>query len=364
VRQHLLREYVRQVLVEDDGGGGDFGFGGWSMGGGCFGAHFADHHQLYDAFVKPFTNIFNVASAEVQKLSTRAQALGRVAFETIVTTFIPLLEDSYDEIFADEKKQIEALESKYADTYKDVFDSFLDMDFMIPVFMFRPDLFLTAQLARKSPIVVAHAVNTATGGRFSNNRVMQYWMTPRSGDPNRFKAGRGMGGYGSGYGGSFGADMGGYGGGIGEGMIHERDAKKKQSPEEALAKFVESPDVKKAIASDAKSQRMAKAGTEVTYRTLRSAVSDAQKILSTKTLDDIIRLTGKRPPDAEKLKKLPDEERKVAEQKIVQALHASAKQFCSFPLRKRLEGYKAAGVPEGHPFVKAYEKAIAKIQSM
>ena len=97
--EKLLREYVRSSLMFEDDGGYD------AMS--PYGTSFGSGQDLYNIFIKPFTDVVDTAAGEVSKASVKVQTAAKVAFETVATTFIPFLSSDYDDIWDAEAQQIE-----------------------------------------------------------------------------------------------------------------------------------------------------------------------------------------------------------------------------------------------------------------
>ena len=164
----LLRECIKETLLSEDMGGDYAGLGLDPMAGSPYGAHFASGDQLYNIFIKPFADVVGVAAGKTKEVSVKAQTLLKVTFESVLTTLLPIFKDKYEEIFASEKQKIDQIKSEYADVYQATWDAFQDADVMIAAFMFRPDLFITAQFAKKAPRAAAEILSVLSGGSLDN----------------------------------------------------------------------------------------------------------------------------------------------------------------------------------------------------
>lgn len=341
----LIREYV-SIIKENEGGGdyGGFGYSGFGYsGGGYYGVHFATNEQMYDIFVRPFVDVFKVAAAETKKISVRAQTALTVAFETIVTSLLPIFADSYDDIFKAEHDRIKKIKADYADVYREVFDSFKNMDVLLPAFMFAPHLFLTAQLVRHAPHKAAHVISILSGGRFDNVPVMRTFL--HSVTPARRTQSR--------PGESFPL----------ESVIREEKGDKKDNIDK-LIKFLSNEKVQREMKTSSVVRDMSKMGKEITFDTLNDVIKHAQSVLGAKSIDDLLRVAKKNVPGVEKLKKLPDDQRVAAEAKLLSTVKESMKNFYVGPLEQRIKAYENAGVSSSHPFILAHKRAIEKIKGM
>src|SRR3990167_1642756 len=115
--EKLLREYIRELLAENDGhAGGDGGAGAvMAMGAGMspYGMHFGDGNDLYKIFIKPFTDVVQTTVGKTKELSQAAQTLTKVAFEAVATSLIPVLSSQYGEIFKKEKIAMDKIRKQY-----------------------------------------------------------------------------------------------------------------------------------------------------------------------------------------------------------------------------------------------------------
>ena len=113
--ERLLREYITVVLREDGYGG----FGGYGADYAGLGidpmacmpgrVHYTDGDAMYKTFIKPFVDVVGVAAGKTKELSQRAVTTAKVAFESIMTTLIPVLTDDYAEVFRQEHEEIQKI---------------------------------------------------------------------------------------------------------------------------------------------------------------------------------------------------------------------------------------------------------------
>ncbi len=333
----LLQEYVRNLLNEDDFGGLD------PMGGSPYGMHFASQDQLYNIFVKPFADVAGVASGKTKELSQKAQTLLKVAFESVATTLVPILKDSYGEIFVEEKEEIDKIRSQYSDVYGATWDAFRESDVLIAAFMYRPDLFLNAAFARKAPKAAAKLLSVLSGG--SLDKLLHGILSSGGGGKKTdHSEGPGM---------PF------------EGVVYEDDEKGSSDGKlDKLAQVADNKKVHATIANNPKVQKMSEVGQQMTRQTLKKVYAQAQAVLKAKTLQDIQAKLGKRLPGLDKLAQVPQQERQKVELELLASVKKGMKEFYVKQLEGQVKAAAEAGVPQSHPYVKDYLSVIQKIKAL
>jgi len=336
----LLQEYVRNLLNEDDFGG-DMG-GLDPMGGSPYGMHFASQDQLYNIFVKPFADVAGVAAGKTKELSQKAQTVLKVAFESVATTLVPILKDSYGEIFAQEKEEIDKIKSQYSDVYGATWDAFKESDVLIAAFMYRPDLFLNGAFARKAPKAAAKLLSVLSGG--SLDKLLHGILSGGGGGKKTdHSEGPGM---------PF------------EGVVYEDDEKQPNSKLDKLAQVADNKKVHKALTDNPKVQKMSEAGQNMTRSTLKKVFVQAQAVLGARTLQDIQNKLGKKLPGLDKLAQVPQQERQKTELSLLAGIKKGMKEFYVKQLEGQVKAAVEAGVPQDHPFVKDYQGVISKIKAL
>lgn len=327
------------MLKEDDG----FGGLGDVMAGAPYGMHYASGDQMYNIFIKPFADVIGVAVGKAKELSQRSQTLLKVAFESIATTLVPILKDSYGEIFAREKEKIDKIRSEYSDIYNATWDAFKRTDVLIAAFMYRPDLFMTVQFARKAPKAAAKLLSILSGG--SLDRVLSGILKP---DTGGFRIGRSPEGPGVPV----------------ESVIREKNDKGKGDKVDKLVALMKHDKVKEVLANSPKVKQMSKVGQELVQGTLRSVFEQARTVLGAKSLQDLQQKLGKRLPGMDELAQVPQQERRAAEQQLLAGVKKSMKEFYIKQLEAQVKTAIDAGVPQNHPYVKDYTGVINKIREL
>lgn len=329
----LLRECIQEILKEDD-------YGGLGMSDamvGPYGMHYASGEQLYNIFVKPFTDVVGVAAGKTKELSEKGQTLLRVAFESVATTLIPILKDSYGEIFEKEKEQIDKIRSEYSEVYNATWEAFRDNDVLVAAFMYRPDLFLTAKFAEKAPKAAAKLLSVLSGGKLDN--IMAKLLKGGGGSKKDSREGPGM---------PF------------ESVIREDEGE----PQNPLTKLVSNKKVKEVLAQSQLTQKMTQQGQELVRGTLKQVFDQAQAVVGAKSLQDLQQKLGKKLPGMDKLQQVPQQERQKAEQDLLKGAKAGMKEFYVKQLEGQVKAAVDAGVPQEHPYVKDYQGVISKIKAL
>lgn len=338
----LLRECIQEMLQEDFGG--DYGGTGLDpMGGAPYGMHFASQDQMYQIFVKPFADVVGVAAGKTKELSQKGQTLLKVAFESIATTLVPILKDSYGEIFAHEKEEIDKIRSEYSDVYNATWDAFKEMDVLIAAFMYRPDLFMTVQFARKAPKAAAKLLSVLSGGTL--DKVLTGILKGGGeGKKTDHSEGPGM---------------------PIESALHEKgDEQKPDSKVDKLAALMKNDKVRDVLANSPKVQQMSQKGQQLVQGTLKQVFEQVQAVLTAKSLQDVQQKLGKKLPGLDKLQQVPQQERQKAEVDLLKGIKGGMKEFYVKQLEGQVKAAVDAGVPQDHPYVKDYQGVISKIKSL
>lgn len=335
--QRLLREYVQEVLNEDDGG--DYGgLTGGEGGSGGSGNPYGSGKDLYNAFVKPFVNVFQTAAGKAKELSVSTQTLAKTAYEVLATSLVPFLQDDYERIFADEKRNIDKVRKEYSKVYQDTWDAFKSSDLCVAAFLYRPDVFLTAGFAKTAPKAAAKLLSVLSGGKL--NKALQKYKLLAGTTDVKMKWSTPV---------DWSGPM--------EGVIHE-------AGEPPIVKFVNDERVKKILADSQVVKQMMSAGQELVHGTLKNVYREASGVLGAKSVEDLQSKIGKKLPGMDKLNAVPEQERPAAEQALLTATKASLKQFYAKSLQLQVDKAVKQGVPQDHPFVAVYTKVIEKIKAL
>lgn len=359
----LLREYVRQVLNEDDAGGnpamytGNLGMAGENP----YGVSFGSEDALMKTFISPFTDVFKTAMGKTKEISRKARTLLTVAFGTIMTTLIPGLGANYAKVFEKEEEDINKIRSEYADVYKATDDAF-GSDAALLAFMASPGLVIGAKAAQLTPVITKNLLSAVTGG--GSDELF---------DATKEKlksAGKWM----------IGDDSGGGGGGsrrsgkspssvFGETQLHEEDdesgKKKGKGGTYSTEKLLKNKKFLAKALDNPEAQKMQKAATQIYRGTLQNLYAEAENVLKkAKTAEDLQKMMKTKIPELDKVKTMPPEEKKKAEAQLIDGVRKSMKKFYVKNLKDQLQKVLDAGVPTEAQYVKDYKAMIQKIESL
>ena len=182
--RRLIQEYVRLVLLEDEGGGeGGGGASFDSIGGVHTGQGFTwgkidtDFKQsgIYKAFVKPFVDVIQTAAGEGQKTLVRARGAVKTAFEVVKSVVLPFYSTKYKQIFDEQDKLLDTIEKKYEDVYRSTDKALWENnDFIFFAFISNPTAFVTTQFFRKAPGAVTGIIGTLLGEEPNIGKITKF----------------------------------------------------------------------------------------------------------------------------------------------------------------------------------------------
>lgn len=332
--QDLLREYVRNILTEDDYGGMDLSAGA----DGPYGASFGSGKDLYNVFVKPFTDVVDTAVGKTKELSTKTQTLAKVAFETLATTIIPILGDDYEAIFANEKQELDKLKAQYKDVYDATWTAFKDNDVVSAAFFYSPAAVITAKVAQQAPIQTVKLLNVLAGGKLDGflKKVVNKFKLGDTKKPLDRDSGAGLP----------------------EGRILELH-KKANSFAEILAQR----GVKQAIEQNPNVSQMQDQARQVVNASLQKVLKSAQAVSSAKSIDDLQKKVGHKLKGADQVAKLPDQERQRLEALLLPNLKKSALSMYVKGIEDQIKQAIHGGIPEDHPFITVHKELLSKLKA-
>ena len=383
--RRLLREYIRIILKEDEGGGGDYGGGGeWAgtIGGGYdTGWGYGEYGPtLYNIFIKPFADVGTIAKASAMKVTARTKAALKIAVESALTTMIPFLTSNYSKIFELEQKELTAIKNRYKQTFADI-DNAFNNDAHFISFLISPSSYITTRLASATPDAFLHTMEIFTHGSENvsayyedlKGRLMKIEKDLSDNIMNYRKdvAARKVGE----------APRGGYmtaakkqalqkiGVNPHESRLREDDEKKapvKKTKEqlfgEEIAKTFADPGFKKAVESSPEAQKMQAEANKIMHQISSKVMAEAQKVLSAQTPEQIERLTGKHLGLQQKIQQMPKEEQQAATQALMKQVKAAMKNFYVMSLTKQLQGLQ--DVDPNNLYTRTLNSMISKIKSL
>ncbi len=329
----IIKEYVSEILKEDDFGTDAFGgldYSASGLSGGTWtGA--GSGGSLYKTFVQPFVDVIGVTAGKTKELARRSITLLQVAFEATMTTLIPFLTDSYDEIFAQEAKDIEKIKNEYGNYYRASAEALGGPGASVLALIAFPGPALASTFARTAPKAAKTILGIATGGI-----------------SDKYLGGAIFDSYAKSY----------------VNLISEDKNTDTPKKEKTLADKIGSKKFIGAMLDRSPTMAAAaRAAQEIYKNTLISAFEEAKQILSAKSIGEIEKIIGKKLPDDNELKKITGQDRQRAEQELLITIKKSIKKMYI----TRLEGNvapvaKAFG--DDHPYVVDYKKVINKINAL
>ena len=362
----LLRRYIRDILKEETGYGMSDSFAG-GVGGT------ASHGAMYTAFIKPFVDVIHTAKGKLKELGTHVVAGVKVAFTAAATTFLPFLASDYNSIFKHQQAQINKVKSEYAAVYKSTWDAFKSADIAITGFFCYPGYVLSGLLAKKSPEIALGVANTLTGGELDGVLDRMAGKLDKKFDSVINQAKSITNGKGS--------------HGFFESRLYEKKHKhkirikdkhgekdKREKDSYDLSDLVTHPEFVKEVISSQTAQELQKKSLKIHMDTMNSILNRAKEVASIRdvaslrrTLEslkkDVKESAGEDPIKAlQQLEKMPAEERRPAEQQLIQSFKASSKKMTIDKLEKKIAEAKGAGY-EGK-LISDYEQLIGKIKAL
>lgn len=329
----LLRECVKAILSEDDGG---FGGGMMGIGGGGdlgYGMHFGSGEDMYKIFVKPFVDVVQVTAGKSKEASQKLQTLLHVAFETIATTLIPVLSSDYKEIFAKEEERINKIKGEYTDVYKATRDAFKNHDFLCSAFFYNPTAFLTTAFVEHAPAAALNMMSVLSGGTIDKELM---------GIKKQFSGG----------------------GGKKHEAVMREDEEGQPSKLSQFSQALTSKELMGKLSQSPVVQKMEHEGMQAVRQTLSDVYKHAKGVLSARSLEDLQKVAKKPIPGMDKLAQIPQEARQGSEQQILKGVKDSMKSFYVKSLEAQVKQYVDAGTPANHPYVADYQKVINKIKAL
>jgi len=154
----LLREYLRNVLLENYGDGTFAVDTGGQLQWGVSGS------DLARAFITPFTDVVSTAVGKSKELLAKGGTLFKVALEATVSMLIPFVQGDYDKIFAKEKQKIKEIRSEYKDVYARTDAALSSGDTAVLAFLASPGSVIITSISKMAPQKAASILSVVTGG--------------------------------------------------------------------------------------------------------------------------------------------------------------------------------------------------------
>jgi hypothetical protein len=323
----LLRSYIREALLKEDqySGGGDGGGGtGAGIGGSWTGA---DASSLSKTFLKPFTDVLATAAGKTKELARRGVTVLQVALETVGTTLLPFLTDSYDEIFKNEKKDLESIRSEYKSVYDSTNKALMNNDAIALAFFAYPGAVLTGKVAKEAPDTAIKLLGIATGGL--SDKIF--------GNPS--------------VGGSKSSEK-------KEGRI--RGSRLLEEEKDLASVIADKKAVLDILKQSPDASSSAKKAQELHKRSLQKLTKQIETVMSASSIEDIEKIVGQSIKGSDKIKKEEEKNEDLAKD-VLLSLKKRVKKMYSDKIKSRIEPV-AKQFGENHPFVQDYLEVLKKLK--
>lgn len=330
----LLREYVKQILVEDAYGGFDISSGA----DGPYGASFGSGKDLYNVFVKPFTDVVDTAVGQSKELSQRAQTVAKVAFEALATSIVPTLADDFDQIFKQEQAALDKLKAQYKDVYDATWTAFKDNDVVSAAFLYAPSAVITAKVAQQAPIQTVKLLNVLTGGNLDGflSKVVKKFKLGDEKKPLDRDSGPGLP----------------------EGRIVELHKKAN-----SFADILTQRGVRQAVEKNPKTSQMSDQARKIVDGSLNKVLHSAQAVVSAKSIEDLQNKLGTKIKGVDKLAQVPEAERQKLEQALLTNVKKSALLVYIKGIEQQIQQAIKGGIPESHPFITVHKELLTRLKA-
>ena len=362
--EKLIREYVRSILTEEDAGNpylGSHGASGYDASG-PYGVSFGSADDLKNTFITPFVDVFKTALGKTKEITRRAGTVLWVTLQTVLTTIIPVYGYNYSDVFDKEKEDLKKIRDQYKDVYERTDKALASSDAGMLAFMASPALFMSYKFgktagpaAAKEAKELLSAITVGYSDKLLGKVKSAYeasgrWVVGDAGSSSKSSKKKEP------------KDV------FPEGRLYEEAEEKKKmmslekvlSNKKFLARALESPEA----------QRMQKQAEELYKRTLSEVYEQAETLLKKiNTIEDLEKqgkgkIKGDMKKKFDEIKALPPEEKKKAEEMLIDGVRKAMKEFYVKNLTDHVEKVMAAGIPAEAPYVKDYKSVISKISSL
>lgn len=161
----FLRSFIREAIIFEDS---DYGMDPYSGGGGGGGG---GDGSMFKLFVEPFLDVGKTVMGQSKELIVKLKSSALVAFEAIVSSFIPFLSADYKKIFEKEKSQLQSIRSQYQSVYDRTNKAFKNSDIGIAAVLSFPDVFLTSKFLKEMPEVAGEMSSILLGGKVNKSSL-------------------------------------------------------------------------------------------------------------------------------------------------------------------------------------------------
>lgn len=346
--EKLLREYVKRVLTEDDG------FVAATDGGSPYGVSWGSGEDLFNTFVGPFVDVFKTAAGKSKEIAQRVKTLVLVSFKVVLSALIPVLAQTYADVFDEEKKKIDKIRGEYKEVYDRTESALKSGDAGMLAFMASPAVVVGALAAKKGPGVAKEVLSGLTGGLSDDmaEKIKEKaiaagrWSLGEKKNGNREKRE--------------------------ESFTLNSTRKIRLLEEDETSKSTVTPEkifkskkfINKAL-DNPKVLEIQRVATETYRASLKEIYTQAENLLrNAKTVDDLEKFAKKKIPEAEKVRSLQGEERVKAEKMLIDGVRKAMKEFYVKNLTDQVNTVMRVGIPEDSQYVKDFRSTIQKINAL
>ena len=146
MKQSILREFVRNVIVEegDYGGIGDgYYYGDYGSGTGMYGMGGWGGKSVLSVFGSPFLDVAKTAYGSGKEVAAQAKGLARTGVEAALAMILPFVSGDYKKINEETHEEVKKIKKEYAPLYKSNLDAFFNTDLVTLAFFMNPAAVIT-----------------------------------------------------------------------------------------------------------------------------------------------------------------------------------------------------------------------------
>lgn len=330
-----MKKKNRKIISEDQGGdsSGYSSYGGYDSGlytgGGWWQQGVGSSSDLYKVFIQPFVNVVRVGLGGAKELVRRSFTLANVVFQAVMTSLIPILGDTYREVFAEEARDIAKIRSEYADVYATSL-RILGTDAAAIAFFTAPGAVLTGYFLKNSPKIAKSLLSTVTGGMYSYSSSK---TSPK-------------------------------GSGIFDSYVPRGNFLAEDRETDIKSYIRTKQKIDSQLLASPVAGFLKREATKIYKKTLLNAYAEATSVVSAKRIEDIEKVIGGKIPEFEEIRKLPPVEKMKAERDLIYKMKESMKKLYTQPLYDRINQARKSGIPDENPYIMDHLDMIQKIKRL
>lgn len=357
-----LREEIRRQLLEMDTGAAGYGADIGPLTGGYGFMNYGG--SLKNIFVDPFLDVIKTTKGVATELTARAKSAAQVAIEVVLSSFIPLYQTNYSNIFSQMNKNLDEIKKKYEKVYQANDEAFQDKDARFLAFLYDPSAWVSAKTVESAPAVVADVLQVFTDSssgagsqlmeaiRYLRELQMELQGTSRYNRsvPHRLRRQA-----------SSHKDMLPW-------ESKERVSKPILEAEQAaemttaqkIEKILSNPQLKKEIDSSKLAQEMKADGKKVLHGLFANLSKDISDVGRINSLEDVEKMSGGRVkvPDS---KEMTPEETQQANAAAVGNIKKSLSEFYKRSLQGAIKQAESEGVGSNNSYVRTLQGLLQKV---